>query len=561
MYYKKYLKYKQKYLQLKNNYLQVGNGPPLVENIKNINLFDPKSQMYLFLSPLWGFIWFNTGLINNFYNFYHESKDNDSIDNITGLFVNDLFYKIDLEHLLKPTKICLDKDTKFLPYQIGLLLGLTYFRLEYKNFLIEMFKHDTTNILLEKVKYMNGNLCYKGKIKKIINNIKSLENTQNLFYVLLTYLWCISDDKRDFLEYYNGINDAICRFNALFYSIKNNPEITIKPANINYIVIPDDFLHSTYIESDFLKKETDDFELALANIYKKNINSIPVYSQEYVNYVDIIYGKIHYPDCAESTLRTFLNILLYNPDTLHFNLEILRNFEAIENLIQYYFNFDDFIKQSGNDKYEIFGQNLNSRDAWSYVVSNLENVKYINNNDARYSYEIKSGLSNDNSTLNFLQVIMSLLPKITDWDDLVEIYNKSTPYEIEIETNVEQGIGTINLNHNKNGKYIINLNMGHTYVNSIESSDDYIKYNSDDKENQKIILCMKKKVNISQITEDNFMYVKYNSDLLISVFNNIDLSNKNYQLLCNYIIKNYKTDLDKLWRCELDISRINSSAS
>jgi len=566
MYYKKYLKYKQKYLQLKNNYLQVGGGPPLVHNIKNINLFDYDSEMYTFLSPLWGFIWYGTGRINNFYNFYHMSKEEDfiddiSIDDITGLFVNDLFHKNNLEHLLKPTKDCYLYQNIFKPYQIGLLLGLTYFNLKHKDFVDKMSKHDSRNILLKKVKYVNENKCYKNKIKTVMNKIKTLDNTQNLFHVLLTYLWYTSNNKKDFIEYYNGINDAICRFNALFYSVKDNTKIS-KQHNINYIVIPDNFL-DMYTSDDFSIEETDDFELALANTYNNSINFIPVYSQEYVDYTDSNYGKILYPDCGESTLRTFLNILLYNPDTLHFDLEILPKLGAIDNLKEYYEVFYDYSKQSDKDEYNIFKQDLNARNAWSYVVSNLEKVKYkINNkkNDIEYKYEIKSGLSEDNSTLNFLQVIKSLLTNITDWDNLVEIYNKSIPdYEIQIEPNIsESGTGTINLNHNINGTYIIKLMQGHFYVDSIESSDDYIKYNSEDKEKQKIILCMKQNVEISQITEDNFMYVKYDNDLFTNVFNNINFSDKNYRLLCNYIIKNYKSDIEKLWRFEIDISRIKT---
>jgi 6,7-dimethyl-8-ribityllumazine synthase len=580
MYYKKYLKYKQKYLQLKNNYLQIGGGPPLVENIKNINLFELNSEKYKFLSPIWGFIWFNTGLINNYYNFYNKYNDtNDSsIEYKTGKFVNRLFFKVNLEELVRPTKECfaskqdtltqddLKKDDpyKIEPYQIGLLLGLKFFNLKNNELITELKKNPYGKILLTKVNYVNKyNKCYQNKIITFINKTNSLDDAQYIFHVILTYLWYMADDKTDFIEYYNGINDAICRFNALFHSIKEQkitiPEQITIP-DIDYIVIPDNFL-DIYRRSDFLTKETDDFELVLTDTFKKG-NSIPIYSQHEVNYYDSKYGYINYPDCGESTLRTFLNIILYDPITLKFNLDILSDLKAIDNLKEYYRVFDDFVKQTNNKKNYIFEQNLNARDAWSYVVSNLEKVKYAEHNGTYY-YEIDGGLAADNYTLNFLQVIMSLLTNIKKLEDIATFYNRSPnknpSHNITINfINLSKGTGLINLVHNINGTYEINLMESHFYVRVNNSSDNYIKYNSEDEEKQNIILFIKKNVKISEITDKYFMYVKYNDDLLIIVFNTIELSEKNYRLLFNYIIKNYKEDRDKLSRCKIDISKIET---
>jgi hypothetical protein len=74
-----------------------------------------------------------------------------------------------------------------------------------------------------------------------------------------------------------------------------------------------------------------------------------------------------------------------------------------------------------NYKPEIYDQQLNARDAWSYLV-----IKYANHNlrftkscnstsQTTIEYDLDGGLSKDSKIPNFLQLIKNLL-KIDKWD-------------------------------------------------------------------------------------------------------------------------------------------------
>jgi hypothetical protein len=70
---------------------------------------------------------------------------------------------------------------------------------------------------------------------------------------------------------------------------------------------------------------------------------------------------------------------------------------------------------------EIFGQQLNARDAWSYLVINYanHNLRFskfcTSTNQKRIEYDLDGGLSKDPKISNFLQLIKNLL-NIDKWD-------------------------------------------------------------------------------------------------------------------------------------------------
>jgi hypothetical protein len=174
------------------------------------------------------------------------------------------------------------------------------------------------------------------------------------------------------------------------------------------VIIKDDYINDNYTFKDLdietfesqaeIEKENKNNYNIYALIMLKKINKIPInlYTQKYTK--TFLYN-IDYPDCGETSLRNFINIITYDFDTNTFNLDKFNSLEPIEKLREYYRVFNNFEKQNDdNITFEIFDKKLNVRDAWDFVVSNFDNVNYQNSHiedGQKYKYEISSGTSID----------------------------------------------------------------------------------------------------------------------------------------------------------------------
>jgi hypothetical protein len=96
---------------------------------------------------------------------------------------------------------------------------------------------------------------------------------------------------------------------------------------------------------------------------------------------------LKFPDCGESSLRNFINVITYNMDLGIYNLEILDILGAVDELKEYYTVFNNEELQSSIQKVDIFGGLYNAREAWVNVVSNLPNVLYVKEHNG-YKYEM-----------------------------------------------------------------------------------------------------------------------------------------------------------------------------
>ena len=92
----------------------------------------------------------------------------------------------------------------------------------------------------------------------------------------------------------------------------------------------------------------------------------------------------------------------------NFDVKILEQLGAIPQLLEYYTVFNNFAIQSDIKRKSIYGEELNSRDAWSKLI-----INYANNNvsfvksclDGSKRFELNAGLSVDRQTGNFFQLI------------------------------------------------------------------------------------------------------------------------------------------------------------
>ena len=266
-----------------------------------------------------------------------------------------------------------------------------------------------------------------------------------LFYTVLAVVWWVSNDKKGIENYYRGVNSVL-------------------PASMQ-VIIPHNFkaLHfnkGNYVDSELTISAygreqimaAPNFYLTLAKIYKMFKKSIDLQTQEYTT---ITPCNIDFADCGETSLRDFLQIITYDEGI--FNLEILRQLGGNENIITFFKVFNTNSSQASSEQRTIFGQELNARDAWGLVVSNLPNVNYINKcsyNGSLFHYEMNDGSGKiplgSGYESNMLCMIRDLFTKINDWS----VFRKIIP---TCDVNVT------GLNTSHHGTIIVNAPLG-TFV-------------------------------------------------------------------------------------------------
>jgi hypothetical protein len=525
MYYIKYLKYKKKYLQLKQlDINQIGGELPNYDVLKNISLFPKNSDIDLHLNPIYGFLWNTTGAINNYYN----SQSNNNISklikrtftkNLTTNIIrltNDLLdmntvtlddfanfiahlYLTKLFKINKETKTDIQKKisivTQFIDKIIqinnssdatkilklndeidasynrnfkgirldGLTLNIpTKDKLnKHKNLLctLKTYRNDLEKIIRE------PNIAIKKETtsKKTIRKYYAEENTKSLdievFYVILAALWWKLNNKQGIINYYNCLNKYLL----------DNMKITIPDNYINDLFTKDDFRLSNEEITNLV-----DFGYVIAYIYASK--RVPI---QLINYEKVYYTKKNckhttenskrlskgFSDCGETTLRNFINILIYDVNTGNFDLEKLEKLGATEDLKIYYTVFNNMSKQLNPVEVYIFGEKLNPRDAWGKIVSNLNNVKYdqqcnLLKDDSFFDYEIDSGI-NRLGEVNMVRVIKELLTKIPELNNN-EVWEKMG-FNVDFDNKVNDitGIGDITIKMSNLGTYKMLFDNGH----------------------------------------------------------------------------------------------------
>jgi hypothetical protein len=543
-YYKKYKKYKSKYFSLKN---QKGGDFPQINIIKNINIFPLDSDMEKLLNPIHGFIYYETSVIENLYKF---SVPDDSILNE---IIKDNFNEI--EYVVRPNKNILDDKIKI--EDLGLAIGFLYcykkYDIENKLKDIKRIQFNLKNKINENKKKGIINLEENSQNEKLLNIIKTFENYPFInkhikkmfnkiiksdlkdmyFYVLLVFVWWKADNKRGIKKYYEGV---IC----ILRLVKN-----LFGVEIENLIIPSDFEDDVFTYSELLDYRTNDYYQALAVSYIIKNNFIKIY-----NYSTATVNGIQFPNCGETMLRNFINIILCDsPEKI--NTEILGDLEAIDELKEYYKVFNTLKIQSSSDTYDIFGKKLNSIDAFAYVVSNIPNVAYRGD-----GFNIKGGLNIKDDKSNMLEVINFLFKKISTWTDFVSEFEK-IGIELKMDVNIDtDGLGYINIK-NKNGEYKFMFTSRHynTMIINRNITTDFTDL-TEEQNLTTLLIQQEAPINIK-----TFLHIKYYESLLITLFEsevfswNVEenvIPEKYYSLIFNFI----KTKYDKE-NLKIDIGREN----
>ena len=216
-------------------------------------------------------------------------------------------------------------------------------------------------------------------------------------------------------SYYKGIND-------MFQIINKDDSIKEK---FPIIKIPDEI------------KEKDDksFESIVGQCVMVPIKNIIFnYAQTFCNVDGNKKTFETYPDCVETTVRNFINLLCFNGTTFDINI-LQRQFKNInKHTIEYYDAFNNYdLQMSTTITKNIYGKELNARDAWSYLIIYYANTNLHFRNDCKDNdnnvirHNIASGYKTvDDNKSNFFQLLQNLLSdeiKIDTWKKQISKIN------------------------------------------------------------------------------------------------------------------------------------------
>ena len=497
-YEKKYLKYKSKYFELKKNIKQDGGDKPYIKNIDKINLFDTTKPDHIdmepFLNPIYGLIMCENGYIkNNYYLYQANFLTNDrakKIENISKV----------IPGTIQPTNDIM-KNTK--PIDIGRYIALLYICSKNKNFI--QINQDKFNIMgiLKKQNKANKAQCtndiialssYIDKDKIIKRNFPMNSTNEEIdFHIILYCLWWVANNDMGIQQYYNGINEV--------FNICNK-----------YLDVP-----LRLIDLEYKNVESNSFEQITFDVTYKDFI---IYNQEQAQHFcpNANPKNKTYPDCVEVTMRNLINLFCFNEGKS--DIDKLKKFDAIPQLVEYYKVFNNFNKQSDTKPYDICfngddTMSLNARDAWSYLIIKYanKNIRFLRQCDGMPpSHEMNSGMSVDGMETNFFQLIKNLLPKVEKWEN----FENEKITNINNNIDKKSGLGTVEMKYMESN-VTIHCDLGHYYMEMIKEEKFY-DYTKLSEKQQHIISILLQKDEIKNM--DNYLLIKWSSESLVEKISN-----------------------------------------
>jgi hypothetical protein len=551
-------KYKyEKYLR-KIKILMHGGDMPTQDTIKYINFFninDPREQ---FLNPLYGVFYCNIGFIENIIKY----KRVELSSNYIRKKINDLFHIF--SGTVNPTKSLFNLNTNIIGKNLAKMYVDFLFCIQNKNISpspLLTFVMDKRLSLENKLKKSSNDEIIKTKINNInlfiTNSIEPFEKNKQLqmfnfgqifkdkrcansvelyFHLVLTILWMVAGNYDNIKSYYIGLNEYFKGVTDILNIIDPNSDVINK---ISPITIPENKTSTKFedcIYTYLSQNKIDIFNYGYSNNFCENENS-------------------SYPDCGETTLRNFINILLYDDNLSNFDMSILDKYKATQNLKDYYNVFNSIEKQKSLITTYKNIINIDGRSAWAkFVVQNLEDVRYKDKckNNYNEKYELKSGLNLNikNPEPNFIFIIKKLfnVESIMDLEkiDGIEFFNYDENKK-KFNTIDELGFGHIKFMKN-NDEYIINLSDGHFYI---ESNINIEKKICEKLQYTNLFNYLVK--NYDMMDNDNYFYYKITSELLTDKLNS-QLDEKLYKKL--FIISQYY-DIDTKNRIKINIDKFS----
>jgi hypothetical protein len=393
--------------------------------------------------------------------------------------------------------------------------------------------------------------------RHIISENLIKEHKIEYFHIILTIAWWSFNNKEGIYEYYCGVNKII-NFNKNNFKMDNKHKKTKEEIieEINETTFKNDFIQTKFkTNEDENNLNNNNFNDILIKLYQHKMSKFTLYDFE-----NSKFRNNSFPDCGETSLRNFINILCYDTDKNEFDMNKLSYLKPNDKLKKYYKVFNTFETQSSQKPFKIefeIGkyEKLNSRDAWNEVVSNISGVNYNANNNNIY-YDIAPGMNklHDPPKVNILVVLNNLFEEGKEWESFK--YENS-----KLIDKLENGFGTI-----KFGKYTWNLIDGHFSISIEKSTKNTLNINTDSLEEKKKQYIEAYTLPMNELLTKNIYdfdellyYINFeNNDDLIKFFNARKLNTNNYNALFKYMHINFSSDEKKNMKVDIfNIKKLN----
>ena len=304
------------------NFSQLSQAKPSVEELKNLNLLKAE---YEDLNPVTGFVWTESGTLENFAELAFE-PELQKLREMIGI----LFHRINPDEF-NPSTSESSLANYLNPEMIGEILGLITKIKEDEKFLMSTgffdgisenaqktlrsareqkdelkflklyIKEKIVNPKLTNFKLRNGRNWNAKKTGSSINQIPKLfnKNDSKLYAVFLSLLWEKSNSKADILEYYKGLKSILGNdiFSDLGRDVIKGAEGKAWEAN--------NFESSDVTEMPALSE----YEKRLYWTYINAKDTVPLEQQKYA-YPDPKDKSKNFADCGATSLKNFLKLVL-----------------------------------------------------------------------------------------------------------------------------------------------------------------------------------------------------------------------------------------------------------
>ena len=359
------------------------------ENLKDIDLLKLEFQ---YLSPTKGYVWSQSGALENFAEIPLEPELLD-----LQKFILYFFYRANSDDFSvsgSETGISLYLN----PEKIGQLLG--FFAMQ-KN---QDFKGFDNKINVDQLSKADKKLYYKAKndkeketfwrrylIKKEIINNKLVNSIEDLFFkhkednkfyaVLLSLLWEKSISRQNILDYYKGLQSYLGEsvFSEKGLTVIKNSSLPEEGGGGGSKETTEDrgvqeaWLSSKFIPSDIeTKPEASDLEGSLYWIFvnSRTKNSIPLETGE----LAYPYGPNGFPDCGEMTLKNFIKLILDKSKRVvegsaegDYDTRILDSLNAHSDVKEFFKKFNTRELQKTQE----------ARNEWGRITCKRDGVRYF----------------------------------------------------------------------------------------------------------------------------------------------------------------------------------------
>lgn len=486
-----------------------GGDKPHKITVNKLNRFNEKN-MELHLNPIYGVILSSNGYLMNHIILTHINFTNNLNQDHFNIIKKTCVPEVDT-WIIRPTGPILSSVT---PKDIGIFIAT-----KYVNKLLgtkKLLKNNGSKYLSDH-KITKDNLEILAKASQKLNKYIGLDNDDIFaFHMLLFCLWWTANNDAGINEYYEGIDEVFAIVKEVFKA--DNPLDRNKiQLNRNY-----------------------NFEQTIIDI---TIEPFKIYSQQWSKHFCNTSQKPTYPDCGETTARNLINLLCYDGNA--FDISLLEEKGAIPELIEYYKTFNNFDKQSSTELTEIYGMQLNARDAWSKFIieKSNTNLKFAQSClEPAFSYELDYGKALDGTNNNFLQLLQNIMTNVKDWNSLL---NKNI---VKITNNLNDELGTIFVTSRDKNEFVIKFMKGHYYMHLPKkmNNQDFSHFNSEDKEFLNTLL-------ENNINKDNYLKINFTSELLVKTFEN-NATNSDFLLLLIELALTIKYDSDLRSRIKIDVN-------